>query len=202
MTKSTTIYLQRSRILIFFCLVILSAVIVVSSCNSSETRFSKDLESLYDYDIEQRLQELSIELQPPQLPPGLKIEMANQVDDMVYLSGNGPIRPNGERVEGKVGKDLTIEEGYSAARITAINHLSILKAHLGDLNRVERIVKVLGMVNCESTFTDQPKVINGYTDLMLEVFGDRGKHARSAIGVGSLPWNLACEVETIVKVRS
>ena len=76
-----------------------------------------------------------------------------------------------------------------------------MKAHLGDLNKVEQIVKVLGMVNCESSFTEQPKVINGYTDLMLEVFGERGRHARSAIGVGSLPWNLACEVEAIVQIR-
>ena len=185
------------------CLTIWSfgLLLLVVGCSSSEVSTANNVNSLYDYNIEDRLAELGIVLAEQKLPPGLKIKMANQVGNMVYLSGNGPIRADGSKVEGKVGSDLTIEEGYAAARSTAINHLSVLKAHLGDLNKVEQIVKVLGMVNCESSFTEQPKVINGYTDLMLEVFGERGRHARSAIGVGSLPWNLACEVEAIVQIR-
>lgn len=158
-------------------------------------------EALYDYDVEERLKELSIELSPPSIPPGLNIELAVQSGNLIYLSGNGPIRTNGERIVGKVGREVTVEEGYEAARITAINHLAVLKSKIGDLNKVVKIVKVLGLVNADPHFTEHPKVINGYTDLMLEVFGERGKHARSAMGMGSLPWNLACEVEAIVEVR-
>ncbi len=157
-------------------------------------------DELYDYDVEKRIEELGIDLQPPKIPPGLSIELATQSGNLIYLSGNGPIAPDGERTAGKVGKDLSIEEGYQAARLTAINHLAVLKAKIGDLNKVVKIVKVLGLVNAPSDFTDHPKVINGYSDLMIEVFGERGRHARSAMGMGSLPWNLACEVETIVEV--
>ena len=100
-----------------------------------------------------------------------------------------------------MGKDLTIEQGYDAARLTAISHISVLKAELGDLNKVKRIVKVLGMVNCTDDFKDQPKVINGYSDLMVEIFGEKGKHARSAVGMNSLPLGIAVEVEVIVEVE-
>ena len=95
-----------------------------------------------------------------------------------------------------------MDEGYEAARLTAVNQLSVLKAHLGDLNRVKKIVKVFGMVNCTPDFTDQPKVINGFSDLMVEVFGERGRHARSAaVGMSSLPWGIPCEIEMIVEVQ-
>ena len=157
--------------------------------------------ALYDYDVEQRLSELEIELETPKVPLGINIELANQSGNLIYLSGNGPMRSNGDKVVGKVGQELTIEEGYAAARLTAINHLSVLKAKIGDLNKVVKIVKVLGLVNAPPEFTEHPAVINGYTDLMIEVFGDRGRHARSAMGMGSLPWNLACEIETIVEIR-
>ena len=161
---------------------------------------SQSQNKLYDYDVEERISELGIELHTPTLPPGIKIELATKSGDLIYLSGNGPILPNGEKIVGKVGQDLTIEQGYEAARLTAINHLSVLKAKIGDLNKVVKIVKVLGLVNATTDFTEHPKVINGYTDLMIEVFGERGKHARSAMGMGSLPWNVACEVEAIVEV--
>jgi len=101
-----------------------------------------------------------------------------------------------------VGKDLTIEQGYAAAQLTAINHLAVLKAELGSLNKVKRIVKVLGMVNCTEDFKDQPKVINGYSDLMVEIFGEKGKHARSAVGMYALPSGIAVEVEVIVEVEN
>lgn len=167
---------------------------------ASFVSFLNAQESLYSYDVEERLKELGIELSAPDIPQGLNIELAVQSGNLIYLSGNGPILPNGKRIVGKVGKDLTTEEGYEAARITAINHLAVLKSKIGDLNKVVKIVKVLGLVNADPNFTEHPKVINGYTDLLLQVFGERGKHARSAMGMGSLPWNLACEVETIVEV--
>jgi enamine deaminase RidA (YjgF/YER057c/UK114 family) len=104
-------------------------------------------------------------------------------------------------ISGITGKDLTIEQDYEAARITAINHLSVIKNELGSLNKVKRIVKVFGMVNCTEDFKDQPKVINGYSDLMVEIFGDNGKHARSAGGMYSLPFNMAVEIEVIVEIK-
>ena len=119
----------------------------------------------------------------------------------MYLSGNGPIAADGTRITGKVGTDLTVEQGYEAAKLVAIRHLSVLKKELGDLNKVVRVIKVLGMVNADSSFTQQPAVINGYSETMITVFGERGRHARSAVGMASLPFNLACEVEAIVQVR-
>lgn len=155
---------------------------------------------LYDYDLEKRIESLGITLSKQTLPPGLSIELASRSGNIVYLSGNGPIDAQGNKTSGKVGADLTIEQGYQAARLTAINHLAVLKAEIGDLNKVVKIVKVLGLVNAPLDFEDHPKVINGYSDLMIEVFGDRGRHSRSAMGMGSLPWNLACEIETIIEV--
>ena len=157
---------------------------------------------LYSYDIEERISELGIQLSDPVLPPGVNIVFVRQSGNLLYLSGNGPIRSDGTKISGKVGSDLTVEEAYEAARLTGINQLSVLKSHLGDLNNVVQIVKVLGMVNAGHDFTKQPAVINGFSDLMIEVFGERGKHARSAIGVSSLPWNLACEVEMIVEIKA
>ena len=155
---------------------------------------------LYVYDVEERIAELGITLIKLEMPPDVPIEPATRSGNLIYLSGNGPIAADGSRIVGKVGKDLTIKEGYEAARLTAIRHLSVLKDEIGDLNKVVKVVKVLGLVNAPLDFTDHPKVINGYTELMIEVFGDRGKHSRSAMGMGSLPWNLACEVEAIVEV--
>ena len=173
---------------------------ILSSCHSPTQEVKKE-EILYSYNVEERIKELGITLTEPKMPKGLKISFAVQSGNLVYLSGNGPILTNGEKIQGKVGTDLTVEEGYQAARQTGINLLSVLKSHLGDLNKVEKIVKVLGMVNAESDFEDHSKVINGFSDLMTEVFGERGRHARSAVGMSSLPWNLACEVEMIVQVK-
>ena len=154
----------------------------------------------YDYDIESKIAELGIELEEQKLPPGLNIVFARQSGNIVYLSGNGPLTPDGSKISGKLGSDLSVAEGYQAARLTAINQLSVLKSHIGDLNRVVRIVKVYGLVNADPDFTQHPEVINGFSDLMVEVFGARGKHARSAVGAASLPWDLACEVEMIVEI--
>lgn len=150
---------------------------------------------------EQKIIEKGIVLTTPSKPVANYVN-AVRVGNLIYLSGKGPKQADGTTdITGKVGKDLTIEQGYAAARSTAIQHLSVLKAELGSLNKVKRIVKVLGMVNCEGTFTDQPKVINGYSDLMVEIFGEKGKHARSAVGMVGLPNNIAVEVEVIVEVE-
>jgi enamine deaminase RidA (YjgF/YER057c/UK114 family) len=175
-------------------------LLVLFGC-TAQNKGTSAVENLYDYGVEQRLAELGIELQITELPPGIPIERATQVGDLLYLSGTGPTTANGDRIVGKVGAELSVEEGYQAARRTAINHLAVLKEQLGDLNRVVKVVKVLGMVNADPSFTEHPMVINGYSDLLIEVFGERGKHARSAVGVGSLPFNIACEVEMIVQVK-
>lgn len=149
---------------------------------------------------EERLKEKGIVLTTPSAPVANYVNVV-RVGNLLFLSGKGPNKPDGSYVIGKVGKDLTTEQGYEAARLAAISHLSVLKAELGDLNRVKRIVKVLGMVNCTDDFKDQPKVINGYSDLMVEIFGEKGKHARSAVGMNALPLNIAVEVEVIVEIE-
>ncbi|MCY7309947.1 MAG: RidA family protein [Chitinophagaceae bacterium] len=151
-------------------------------------------------DAEARLKEKGIVLTPPSKPVANYVN-AVRVGNLLFLAGKGPGKPDGNYITGKVGKDLTIEQGYEAARLTAISHLSVIKAELGSLNKVKRIVKVLGMVNCTEKFLDQPKVINGYSDLMVEIFGEKGKHARSAVGMYALPMNIAVEVEVIVEVE-
>ena len=149
--------------------------------------------------IEARLKELGLEL------PSAATPMANYVPavrsgNLVFLSGHGPLEGN-RLVTGKLGGDLTVEEGYRAARLVAVGLLGSLKALVGDLDRVRRIVKLLGLVNCDSTFTQQPQVINGASDLLFEVFGEKGKHARSAVGTNSLPLDIAVEIEMIVEVE-
>jgi len=126
---------------------------------------------------------------------------AVRVDNILYLSGRGPVKEDGGYVTGKLGVDLTVEEGYEAARLTGIDLLAALKAEIGDLNKVKRIVKVLGVVNADPHFTQHPQVINGFSDLMVEVFGENGKHARSALGMGSLPFGIPVEIEMIVELK-
>ena len=156
--------------------------------------------NLYAQDPETKLKEKGIVLATPGKPVANYVNVV-RVGNLLFLAGKGPTKPDGTNITGKVGKDLTIEQGYEAARLTAINHLAVLKAELGSLNKVKRIVKVLGMVNCTEDFKDQPKVINGYSDLMVEIFGDKGKHARSAVGMYALPSNIAVEVEVIVEIE-
>ena len=149
---------------------------------------------------ESKLEKLGIKLSRPSSPVANYVNVVRS-GNLLFLSGKGPLKEDGNYIKGKVGVDLTIEQGYEAARITGINQLSVLKSTLGDLRKVKRIVKVLGMVNSNSDFTDHPKIVNGYSDLMVEVFGDRGKHARAAVGMGSLPSNIAVEIEMIVEVE-
>lgn len=156
--------------------------------------------SLQAQDVEQKLKEQGVELFTPVAPMANYVR-AVRTGNLIYLAGHGPTKADGTNITGKVGKDLTLEQGYAAARQTGIAVLSSLKAEIGDLNKVKRIVKVLGMVNCTENFTDQPKVINGFSDLMVAVFGEKGKHARSAVGMMSLPSNIAVEVEMIVEMQ-
>jgi enamine deaminase RidA (YjgF/YER057c/UK114 family) len=157
--------------------------------------------SLLAQNAETNLKAKGIVLIPPPSPIANYINVV-RVGNLLYLSGRGPSNADGKYIAGKVGKDLTIEQGYAAARLTAINHLSVIKTELGSLDKVKRIVKVLGMVNCTEDFKDQPKVINGYSDLMVEIFGEKGKHARSAVGMYALPLGMAVEVEVIVEVEN
>lgn len=127
---------------------------------------------------------------------------AVRTGNLLYLSGKGPYNEDGSRPKtGKVGKDITTEEAYEQAKSVGLTLIAVIKDAIGDLDKVKRIVKVLGMVNCSPDFGDQPKVINGCSDLFVEVFGDRGRHARSAVGMGGLPGQIACEIEVIVEVE-
>jgi enamine deaminase RidA (YjgF/YER057c/UK114 family) len=150
--------------------------------------------------IKKRLKELGIEL-PIVSPPVATYVNAVRVGNLIYLSGKGPLKADGTSITGKVGKQVSIEEGQVAARLTGLQLLAALQGEIGSLNKVKRIVKVLGMVNADSDFTQHPLVINGFSDLMVEVFGERGKHARSAVGMGSLPGNISVEIEMIVAVK-
>jgi len=153
------------------------------------------------FDPEARLAELGIELYEPP-PPVANYVKAVQTGNLVFLAGHGPTKLDGSGyLTGQVGTDLTIEEGYAAARLVGIALLSSLKAEIGDLSRVKRIVRVFGMVNAPAGFTQQPEVINGASDLLVEIFGERGKHARAAVGMGSLPRNIAVEIEMVVEIQ-
>lgn len=150
---------------------------------------------------ESRVTELKLEL-PPAPKPVATYVTAVLVGDLLYVSGHGPLRSDGSQHVGKLGDDLDIPAGQAAARQTGLAILSTVRSHLGSLDKVIKLVKVLGMVNATPSFGDHPKVINGFSDLMVEVFGDAGKGARSAVGMGSLPGHIAVEVEAIFQVKS
>ena len=177
---------------------VLSLIIVLTMFTGCvQVEGSTEIDS--NYNPEERLRELNITLPTPPQP------VANYVNgvragNLIFLAGKGPKYPDGRELTGKLGGNITIDQGYEGARQTAINQLSVLKEMLGDLNKVKRIVKVLGLVNSSPNFIDQPKVVNGFSDLMVDVFGEKGKHARAAIGVNSLPRGQAVEIELVVEV--
>jgi enamine deaminase RidA (YjgF/YER057c/UK114 family) len=156
--------------------------------------------SVFSQSPEEKLKSIGIELPAPSKPIANYVS-AVRTGNLIFLAGKGPAKADGSYITGKPGKDLTIEQGYEAARLTAINQLAALKDAIGDLSKVKRVVKVLGMVNSDPDFKDHPKVINGFSDLIVAVFGEKGKHARSAVGMCSLPMNMAVEVEMIVEVE-
>lgn len=154
-----------------------------------------------EWDANQKVKDLGIILPEPSAPVANYVN-AVRTGNLIFLAGKGPTNPDGSGyVTGKVGIDLTVEQGYEAAKFAGISQLAVLKAELGDLNKVKRIVKVKGMVNCASDFENQPEVVNGYSDLMVAVFGEKGKHARAAVGMGSLPRGIAVEVEMVIEVE-
>ena len=149
---------------------------------------------------EATLKNLGIELPNPPTPMGSYVG-AKRVGNLVYISGQGPRNPDGSSITGKVGTDgMSIEDAQAAARQVGMNALATLRAEIGDLDQVKQIVKVLGMVNAAPDFKQHPKVINGFSDLMFEVFGEAGRHARSAVGMSSLPMQIPVEVEMIVEL--
>jgi enamine deaminase RidA (YjgF/YER057c/UK114 family) len=150
---------------------------------------------------EARIKELAITLPTPGKPLGNYIPGVLH-GDLLFLSGHGPMREGSPTARGKLGRDLSTDDGYKAAREVGINLLGSARSILGSLDRVKRIVKVLGMVNSADGFGEQPKVINGFSDLMVEVFGDNGRHARSAVGMAGLPMGIPVEIEMIMQVEA
>ncbi len=149
---------------------------------------------------EDRLRDLGIVL------PGVPAPVANYVPfrmagNMLYISGQGPREANGSYITGRLGLNMSVEQGYAAARLTGLQLLAVAKSAIGELSRIEAVIKLLGMVNAEPDFGDQPKVINGCSDLLVEVLGEAGRHARSAVGMGSLPNRMAVEIEAIMLIR-
>jgi enamine deaminase RidA (YjgF/YER057c/UK114 family) len=151
-------------------------------------------------DVEAKLEALGLTLPSPPAPVANYVR-AVTVGNVVYLSGHGPSRDGAFAFQGKVGAEKSIEEGYQAAQLVMLNCLSSLKQEIGDLDRVERIVKLLGMVNCTEDFGHHPEVINGASDLLVQLYGERGRHARSAVGMQSLPRGITVEIEMIVQLR-
>ena len=182
-------------------------ILFLVNCSSNDRAavdYSVMNKPLYDYDVEEKIKQLNIELPIPGEPianyvPTVRFsETKNSM--LVYVSGTGPRKENGDYLTGRLGDDMTIEEGYDAAKLTGVNILASLKKEIGDLNKIKRFVKVIGMVNSTADFYQQPAVINGFSDFIVEVFGDRGKHARSAVGMVSLPSSIAVEIEVVVEV--
>ena len=153
-------------------------------------------------EIERKLNKMGYELPPFQTPSAGNFVSAVRTGNLVYTAGHGAGLPGGGYLHvGKLGSDLTIEQGYDCARQTMLNLLTSLKQEIGDLDNVKRVVKLLCMVNCAPDFGDTPKVANGASDLLVSLYGEAGRHARSAVGMGSLPFGMPVEIEMIVEVK-
>lgn len=169
--------------------IVLTAFIVFSS-----------LVSLAQGQYEQRIKELGITLAEPSQPKASYVRVV-QSGNLLFLAGHGPTKSDGSSITGKVGTDLNLDQGIEAARTAAIYILSVLKSELKDLDRITRIVKLTGWVNCDQNFTKQHLVMNGCSDLLVSIFGEKGKHARSSIGTNSLPNNIAVEIEMVIEIK-
>ncbi len=170
------------------------------SCQTQEGAVSEANGQEAGADVEKRLADMGITLVSPE-PPTANFVRAVRTGNLVFMAGHGPRKPDGGLITGKVGRDLDLEQAKEAAKYTGISILSSLKAAIGDLNKVKRVVKVHGMVNAMPDFTQHSQVMNGFSDFIVEVFGPRGKHARAAVGMGSLPRNMAVEIEVIFEVE-
>ncbi|USG68226.1 RidA family protein [Brevibacillus ruminantium] len=151
--------------------------------------------------VEHRLKELDIVL-PPSQPPLANYVSCVRSGNLIFTSGAGCFVDGQPLYTGRLGRDLSVEQGYEAAQVTALHLLSVIKAEIGSLDRVERIVKMLGLVSSADDFYEQPQVINGASDLLVQIFGEKGKHARSALGTSVLPMNLPVEIELIAEVKA
>jgi enamine deaminase RidA (YjgF/YER057c/UK114 family) len=185
------ICLGRMKPLLFYV-----TVLLVTICHGIAPPFSLAQQNL---DPEQRLKELALILPEPTRPLANYVP-AVRTGSLLFVAGHGPCGTPTDKSTGKVGRERTVEEGYAAARQTALCLLATLKAELGSLKKVNRIVRVFGMVNATDGFDQHPKVINGCSDLLVSVFGERGKHARAAVGMASLPFNWTVEIEMLVEV--
>ena len=153
-------------------------------------------------EIERKLEEMGLKL-PPASVPVANFVTTVRTGNLLFVAGHVPRKPEGGPLNpGKLGRDVTIEQGYQSARLAALNCLASIKAGIGDLDKVKRVVKLLCMVNCTPEFGDQPRVANGASDLLVELYGDQGRHARSAVGMGSLPGNNCIEIEMILEVEN
>ena len=152
-------------------------------------------------EIEKKLSEMGLELPPPTPPMGSYVS-AVQVGNLLFVAGHGPMMSDGSvMMKGKLGREVTVEQGYEVAKQVGLNLLSTVKTHLGDLDRVKRVVKLLSMVNCEPDFVQTAPVANGCSDLLISLYGEMGKHGRSAVGMASLPVGILVEIEMIVEVK-
>jgi enamine deaminase RidA (YjgF/YER057c/UK114 family) len=151
--------------------------------------------------IEEKLARMGLSIPQPGPPVGNYVG-AVRVGNLLFVSGHGPRRPSGEFITGKVGRDLTTAQAYEAAQVVLLNCLASVQREIGDLDRVQRVVKLFGMVNCTEDFLEHPQVMNGASDLLVALYGDAGRHARSAVGMQQLPMNIAVEIEMIVEVTA
>nr|AOE09636.1 endoribonuclease L-PSP [uncultured bacterium]CCG00344.1 endoribonuclease L-PSP family protein [uncultured Flavobacteriia bacterium] len=180
-------------------ILVLTFGLILFSCSSPKAQ-NKTNQVNSDFNPEAKLDSMKIVLPQPPTPVANFVNTV-QAGNLLFLSGNGPLKADGKFITGKLGADLSIKEGYEAARITGINQLGVIKSAIGDLSRVKRIVRVTGMVNASPDFTQHPSVVNGFSDLMVAVFGEKGKHTRAAVGMGSLPFNIAVEIDMIVEIE-
>jgi enamine deaminase RidA (YjgF/YER057c/UK114 family) len=187
----TATRLRRMRTFLFVVTVMLGTIYHVIAPPFSSAQQNPD--------PEQRLKELTLVLPEPTRPVANYVP-AVRTGSLLFVAGHGPCGMPTEKSTGKVGRERTVEEGYAAARQTALCLLATIKAELGSLKKVNRIVRVFGMVNAVDGFDQHPKVINGCSDLLVSVFGERGKHARAAVGMASLPFNWTVEIEMLVEV--
>ena len=170
----------------------LAAASLISSTSASAQQASGG-------SAEARLRELEIEL-PKAMAPVANYVPAARLGNVIFLAGTPPIKPDGKFATGKVGIDVTLDEAYQRARLVGLELLAVMRQELGSLDKVVRVGRVFGMVNAAPNFTDHPKVINGCSDLFVQVFGDRGRHARCAVGMASLPFNISVEIEAVIEV--
>ena len=180
-----------------FLTLFLFAMLLLASCQPQSS--SSETTVIPEIDYTQLLDSLGLDLPAPSAPVANYVNVV-QTGKLLFLAGKGPKMKDGQFMTGTIGDDLEVEDGYQAAKRVAELQLAVLKDYLGDLNKVKRIVKVLGLVRCTDDFGNQPEVMNGFSDTMVAVFGEKGKHARAAVGTNALPRNICIEIEMIIEL--